>query len=125
MRPCLCDNCPKTGEPWTGVGCYDCWRFYNVAKAHKEWGGTDPTLLEKINNFAGALVKHVASGFKKTSDEQFEQRINICKSCQFYVDRECKKCGCIAAIKARWFSQNCPIDLWPVLSDGKKCGCGS
>ena len=115
QRPCNCDNCPKTGEPWTGVGCYDCWRFYNVPKVHKEWGGTNPNLLEKINNFANALVKHVMSGCANISPEILKQRKLACTNCPLNVNWKCQACGCNLLIKMKWASTQCPKGKWPTV----------
>ena len=40
------------------------------------------------------------------------KRLDICKSCEHYTGRFCKKCGCLMSIKVRIKSTSCPIGLW-------------
>lgn len=56
------------------------------------------------------------------SDEQFQERIEICKTCEHFVDwsSQCKVCGCIMNLKARLAGRDCPEGKW--LSTVDKSG---
>jgi hypothetical protein len=66
------------------------------------------------SNFGKAVINHAKDGFKKTDDKIFNQRIEICKSCEFYnsASNRCNRCGCFLDIKAAWNSEKCPIGKW-------------
>jgi hypothetical protein len=53
-------------------------------------------------------------GFKKVTDEDFQKRLDICKTCEYHNanTNQCNKCGCFLKIKASWNSEKCPIDKW-------------
>lgn len=74
--------------------------------------------MSDIFNLAGKLGKaafeHAKDGFKKVSDEEFENRMQICRGCEFFDadSSRCKNCGCFLKIKASWNSEKCPIDKW-------------
>ena len=46
--------------------------------------------------------------------EQGQQRMALCKSCEFYnrVTSQCSKCGCIMKVKTKLVGQVCPIGKW-------------
>jgi len=74
--------------------------------------------MSDIFNLAGrfgkSAINHAKDGFKKVDDDLYNQRIEICKGCEFFnaeSDR-CKKCGCFLKIKASWNSEKCPLDKW-------------
>jgi len=48
------------------------------------------------------------------SDEIYNQRLEICKSCEWYDETQnrCKECGCWLEQKARWSLDSCPQDKW-------------
>lgn len=64
---------------------------------------------------AGALVtrKRIA-----VSEEEYETRLEICKSCREYneLQNRCEICGCILAgkviAKALWSTEKCPLGKW-------------
>ena len=43
-----------------------------------------------------------------------EERLQICKSCEWYraVISQCKKCGCIMKFKVRLKNGKCPLEKW-------------
>lgn len=65
-------------------------------------------------NFGNAIINHASDGFKKVTNEEFENRLNICKGCdQFDANEErCKNCGCFLKYKAAWNSEKCPLSKW-------------
>ena len=49
-----------------------------------------------------------------SSDELKEERMNICKKCEYYSARQirCKQCGCWLVQKVKFTSSTCPIEKW-------------
>lgn len=50
----------------------------------------------------------------KISVEEYEKRINICKTCEHfdsYKDK-CKLCGCYMTMKTRLSGESCPVGKW-------------
>jgi hypothetical protein len=43
-----------------------------------------------------------------------EDRMNVCRSCEHFLKMtgQCKKCGCIMAIKSKLPNATCPIGKW-------------
>ena len=54
-----------------------------------------------------------------TSQEIYEDRINICKSCVYYfkLTGQCKRCLCFMKIKARLAPMSCPQKYWDKTTD--------
>lgn len=79
-----------------------------------------PNIFVQAKNFAVAVTEHAASGFKNVNDEEYERRIDICRSCPFAIKTkdnvQCSRCGCQMTgnviAKARWASQKCPENKW-------------
>jgi hypothetical protein len=46
----------------------------------------------------------------------FEERITICKSCEYcdISQKRCRKCGCFLPAKARMVAESCPLEKWGV-----------
>jgi hypothetical protein len=59
-------------------------------------------------------MEHAKDGFKNVDDKIFNERIDICKSCEFYNKsyNKCNVCGCFLDIKATWNSEKCPTGKW-------------
>lgn len=87
-----------------------------------------PTAIDKIKNFSKAVVKHVKDGLREVTEKEFEERLSICKACEYYKDGTCihKDCGCILDIKCKWASEECPEKKWLRLEpQKKKSGCSA
>jgi hypothetical protein len=63
------------------------------------------------------------AGMSKVNDQQYAERLSICDSCE-HCDKSderwiCKLCSCylkegkLLPGKARWATQDCPIEKWP------------
>lgn len=87
----------------------------------------EPSMLEKLANFAKALGKHVSEGMPTCTQEEVDYRLSICKLCKLFVASQddpnrgfCKHkaCGCnISKIvkflnKLAWADQKCPLNKW-------------
>jgi hypothetical protein len=51
---------------------------------------------------------------KRSDEEEFERRMDICRSCEFFRVRTetCRKCGCFMKLKTKLERANCPIGKW-------------
>ena len=71
---------------------------------------------KKAVRVTNAVIRHAASGFKNVSEEQFQDRLTICRSCEFLdpAPMQCKNkgCGCFLNVKARMETMHCPIGKW-------------
>lgn len=50
----------------------------------------------------------------RSNEELVEQRLAICRSCEFFRPRveQCKKCGCFMKLKTKLERSHCPIHKW-------------
>lgn len=77
-----------------------------------------PSLMQKVMNFSKAAANHAVAGGPKCTDEQIQERYNICVSCEFFKNNICTKCGCnlvrekIYMNKLAWADQSCPVGKW-------------
>lgn len=112
--------------------CTLCWLWRHDAKHNLWWNGdgkvtpgkwksrqpTQPSILQKAANFAGAVVQHVAAGLPTVSDAEHRRRLDICQTCPNFNGSNCSLCGCNMERKAWWAEQRCPIGKWNTLDDG-------
>lgn len=57
---------------------------------------------------------------KRTSEEVYKERMDICKSCEFLFTptNQCTQCGCFMNIKTRINEAYCPLGKWmPIRKD--------
>lgn len=69
----------------------------------------------KAKRFAKAVVKHAATGFKRTPDDVFKIRQAECAKCEHNNGKTCNKCGCQIVgwpNKLAWHSESCPVGKW-------------
>lgn len=79
-----------------------------------------PTIGQKIENFAGAMVDWVKDGFATSSQEKSGARLEICTGnpekgipkCDNFENGTCNLCGCNLAFKTKLESSTCPIGKW-------------
>lgn len=87
---------------------------------------------ENLAKFVWDVMQEAFNGNNESlmlSDEIYNERIEICKSCQYYDDSlvdpnnpeekiiRCMSCGCWLKAKARWSLDSCPIGKWSANSD--------
>jgi len=77
-----------------------------------------PPARTMVKNFANSLIEWTKKGFKVVNEEQFNERLNICKGCDLF-DKEalrgagrCMACGCATQAKLRIATEKCPKDKW-------------
>ena len=78
------------------------------------------TFLQRVSKFAVASITWVASGFKVVNASQYNDRLNICQSCDRWQGEKvfglgvCGSCGC-TGIKLYAASEKCPLNKWGKL----------
>lgn len=83
-----------------------------------------PSLGQQAKNLAGfswELVKYIhesKGGALMVSDEHYQKRTSICKSCPKFDDSEkrCMECGCFIPAKAKIILDSCPLNKWEDMS---------
>ncbi len=48
----------------------------------------------------------------KVSDEKYEERLEICRSCEKLVQATCEACGCYVEYRAVVKHSSCPYKKW-------------
>lgn len=74
----------------------------------------------RIVRFIKSLFFHIYAGFPKSTQQQINERYNICLGCDRFdkLNKECMECGCninnrkIFMNKLAWADQECPIGKW-------------
>jgi uncharacterized paraquat-inducible protein A len=72
-----------------------------------------PSLIQQAKNLA-QFTSDVVNDPNKVDDAVYEQRLDVCKSCNFYdvEQNRCMRCGCWLKYKARYSAGQCPIGKW-------------
>ena len=80
-----------------------------------------PQQGKNLAKFAWDVMKESLSNNNSllVSDEIYNERLEICKSCEWYDEEQnrCKECGCWLEHKARWSLDSCPIGKWSTNND--------
>lgn len=91
----------------------------NIADPNEQAPPTQPPpLLNKVLNFTKAASQHALRGSPKCTDDQIQERYNICLSCEHFQNNTCSKCGCTLMReraymnKLAWADQSCPVGKW-------------
>jgi hypothetical protein len=72
-----------------------------------------PNLIEQAVSLGKAVVGHAVDGFRNVSDEVYNERMEICESCEHFTEQKtCKLCTCHMQTKCQWASSECPIKKW-------------
>lgn len=121
-RPCVCERC-EIGKPYDMKQCRVCWLYHHNPKYKHLWGMPDQET--QIKSVVEAVTKYIAGGLKTLTLKETEERLEICKTCdQKTDDWRCLGCGCFLTIKAKWSTQECPQNKWPLLLANEKQECG-
>jgi hypothetical protein len=89
-----------------------------TTQAANATSGELPSVWSMVKNVGKAAVKSAKSGFKMVTASQYEERTNICKSCEFwnpkafYNTGQCVKCGCSTKAKLKLATEKCPVGKW-------------
>jgi hypothetical protein len=72
---------------------------------------------KKASNLSKSMVTWAGSGFQKVQQHVYENRLSICRKCEFWQENgnlgmgKCLKCGCGKG--KHWLPhEQCPIGLW-------------
>jgi hypothetical protein len=97
-------------------------KYYTIEREESEQEQieetTDLTLKEKLRSASKSFSQWAGSGFKIAPKESYDERLGICKSCDFwdptaFADTgKCKLCGCSTVAKLRMATEKCPIGKW-------------
>lgn len=76
--------------------------------------------ISKIKTFIKSIIFHIWAGFPKCTQEQINNRYQICLVCDSFdkINQECMECGCninnqkIFMNKLAWADQQCPLNKW-------------
>lgn len=84
-----------------------------------------PSLVKRVENFSKAIVQDINEGMKRCTQEEINERLDICKGCELYKKigddyGYCSHddCGCNISShekylnKLYWASQECPLKKW-------------
>jgi hypothetical protein len=77
-----------------------------------------PSVASMAKNVVHSVVQNVqsvaAGNTLKLSDQEANNRLDICKSCDFFnsTQTRCNKCGCFMAVKTYLKAEKCPIGKW-------------
>jgi hypothetical protein len=103
--------------------CRVCWLYLTDA-AHQALGdGREilvsaapqpaiPSLVRRAANFGKAVVRHVAAGCPKVSEEEKVRRMALCLACEHWSQGRCTQCGCFTAAKTARAREKCPVGKW-------------
>lgn len=48
----------------------------------------------------------------KTPDEDYQQRLTVCKECERLINGMCNACGCFVEMRAALKKNKCPYKKW-------------
>ena len=73
----------------------------------------DPNAADKLKNFA-ELAAQIAKNPKMVPIEEYSRRLNICRACQYFNEKQstCRRCGCFMKAKAKFKAAKCPENIW-------------
>jgi len=78
-----------------------------------------PSIPEQGNNLAKFTFEVVKGAITSStpvfaSEELQQERLSICKECEYYSKRQnrCKKCGCFLSHKVKFQQTVCPVQKW-------------
>ena len=72
-----------------------------------------PSLRKQAWNLTKSLAAFVSDGMKTVSKQEYEQRLEICDTCEKRQGNRCLECGCNLSVKAKGRAFQCPLDKWP------------
>ena len=66
----------------------------NKQKKKKEEKIKSPSLSKRLKNFTVSAIKHIAKGMPTCTQEEIDERLEICRGCKWFRGGSCRKCGC-------------------------------
>jgi hypothetical protein len=85
--------------------------------------------IKTVKGFVNSAATYIQSGMVNVSDSIKQERLEVCKSCDQYNDKDknnptCNECGCFLQIKTGWATESCPLKKWPPIATQSNGGCG-
>jgi predicted Zn-ribbon and HTH transcriptional regulator len=77
--------------------------------------------INKLKNLSKSIIKWSNNKFHIVSNKILNDRLEICKSCEFWDNSgyigtgKCKKCGCSTWAKLRMATERCPMGKWEAV----------
>jgi hypothetical protein len=59
---------------------------------------------ESVKKYRAALPAK-----KRTPDDAYEERVQLCRSCEFLGSGTCMQCGCYVEMRAARIDMHCPL----------------
>lgn len=118
---------PKFRSDVVGVGRIDGGEFViesedwqNLQAEHmRKTRLAEPSLRELSANFADAIARWSASGFKTATQDEYDSRAQICDGCDRWDAKarlglgKCSAPGCGCTAMKRWLAtEKCPLGKW-------------
>jgi tetratricopeptide (TPR) repeat protein len=115
----------EIGSPWTGSGAPGTgsspffggqvvtsgWTEQGFVPGQSQESG-GPGLLRMAFSFMKSMGQFAGAGFKPTTSEVYQKRLETCGPCEHHTGLRCKVCGCFTRVKARMPHESCPIGRW-------------
>lgn len=82
------------------------------------WWLDIPEAISNRQKYKPQEIVHSESSEKMCSEQQIEERLNICKTCEFFQNNSCLKCGCVINRDKNYMNKlyhadkSCPIGKW-------------
>lgn len=73
-------------------------------------------------------INHTQNKFIQIAENVQEERLNICKGCEFYKNESnepiCTQCNCPLKKKVSLVEESCPLKKWLAIKTQSSGGCG-
>lgn len=56
-------------------------------------------------------IEHIDEEIK-ACQEKYEERLNVCKTCDYLQEGMCRACGCYVELRAAIHKNVCPYEKW-------------
>src|SRR5262245_29018491 len=76
----------------------------------------DLSVAQVVTNLTDALSRWVANGLPLASSRCYRERTARCMKCPAYKNYQCQDCKCVAFLKAKVATEECPRRQWPPCS---------
>ncbi len=76
-------------------------------------------MLRMAVTAAKAAAGFVGSGGQTVSVAVRQERLQVCRGCEYHTGLRCRVCGCFTTVKVRLPHEACPLGKWPRLPPGE------
>lgn len=71
-----------------------------------------PSVPQMAKNLAKEVATWLKNGAPISSQIVIEERMTLCRACEFFKNERCMKCGCWMNAKTHLETAKCPIGKW-------------